>query len=277
MTETLSLSLDSDLKAELDTAARLRGVDPAEVVARALRAWLRPDGLCEQVFQNAPLTGLMEGIYRANTRLSDLRRHGDFGLGTFNDLDGEMVLLDGAFFQLRADGKAYRPAPDSLTPFATVTQFSPFVVETIPGPLDHAGLMDVLGRLLPSGNSLYAIRVDGDFDHVRVRSVPPQPEGRPLVEVAREQPTFDKEHVRGTLAGFWYPHFLEGVNVPGYHLHFLSEDRTWGGHLLACGAREVTVSIQHVPRLAMELPVTLEFMTGTFRSDLGAEIAEAER
>ncbi|WP_413206009.1 acetolactate decarboxylase [Rhodospirillum sp. A1_3_36] len=270
-------ALDPALLAELETTARRRCVDPSQVIAQALRAWLRPDGLCESVFQNAPLTGLMEGVYRANTTLTDLRRHGDFGLGTFNDLDGEMVLLDGDFFQLRADGKAYQPPPETHTPFATVTQFTPFVRETIPGPLDHAKLMEVLAQLLPSENSLYALRIDGDFDHVRVRSVPPQPEGRPLVEVAREQPVFDREQVKGTLAGFWYPHFLEGVNVPGYHLHFLADDRTWGGHLLACGAREVTIAIQHVPRLTMELPITLDFMTGRFRSDLGAEIAEAER
>ncbi len=272
------VTIPADLAGAVAAACRLNRIESQDLVERALRSYLRSDGLCEAVFQNAPLCGLMEGIYRAGTSLRDLLQHGDFGLGTFNDLDGEMVLLDGRFYQLRADGKAYRPDPDCLTPFATVTRFSPFITETVAGPLDYTALRGLLEGLLPSENSLYAVRVDGAFDHVRVRSVPPQPEGRPLVEVAREQTEFTVDSLSGTLAGFWFPSFLEGVNVPGWHLHFLDSERAWGGHLLECGARDLTVSLQHVPRLSMDLPVTLDFMTTRFGTrDLAAEIAEAER
>jgi len=66
-------------------------------------------------------------------RIANLREHGDLGLGTFEELDGEMVILDGKFYQVRCDGSVREVRDDVLTPFAVITRFSADAVVT----LDH--------------------------------------------------------------------------------------------------------------------------------------------
>ncbi len=171
------------------------------------------------LYISAPVNALVEGLYREDTTIADILARGDFGIGTFNDLDGEMVVLDGVVYQLRSDGIAYAVTPETRTPFACVTFFHPYSEEEIDQPLDYPGLLALFDRLLPSKNMLYALRLQGLFDYVRTRSVPRQDAYRPLVEVAREQPEFEFERIEGTLVGYWTPNFMQSVAVPGYHLH----------------------------------------------------------
>jgi hypothetical protein len=149
------------------------------------------------LYVSAPVNALVEGLYRQDTTIADILARGDFGLGTFNDLDGEMVVIDSVVYQLRSDGNAYAVPDETRTPFACVTFFRPYSEEDIDQPLDYPGLLALFDRLLPSKNMLYALRLDGLFDYVRTRSVPRQDAYRPLVEVAREQPEFEFEHYRG--------------------------------------------------------------------------------
>lgn len=229
------------------------------------------------LYISAPVNALVEGLYREDTQISDILAKGDFGLGTFNDLDGEMVVLDGQVYQLRSDGRAYDVAPDTRTPFACVTFFRPYSTEEIDQPLDYAGLLALFDRLLPSKNMIYALRVDGLFDYVRTRSVPRQDSYRPLVDVAREQAEFEFHATEGSMAGFWTPHFMQSVAVPGYHLHFLTADKLHGGHLLECRPRCIRISLQHIARVEMELPMTLDYLTATFERDVAADLEKAEK
>ncbi len=96
--------------------------------------------------------------------------------------------------------------------------------------LPHKAFLEWLEELLPSRNMIYAIRVDGYFEHVKVRSVPKTENYKPLVEVAENQPEFEFNQIKGTIAGFYTPSYLSTVNVPGLHLHFISEDFEHGGH-----------------------------------------------
>ncbi len=228
------------------------------------------------IYLSSPVNALIEGLYTENTTIAEILEHGDFGLGTFNRLDGEMVILDGTVFQMKADGRAYPVSPDEKTPFACVTRFCPDTADDFPEPPGQDLFLLILG-LLPSENMLYAIRVDGMFRRVRARSVPPQDNYRPLAEVAREQPEFEYEDVEGSMIGFYMPHFLQGVGVAGTHLHFVSKDRTVGGHLLSCDPGPVSVSIQHVPRMVLGLPMTLDFLTMETTRDTVKDIEEAER
>ncbi len=234
----------------------------------------RPDG--NSVYLSAPVNALVQGLYEENTSIAEIKLHGDFGLGTFNNLDGEMMLLDGLVYQTRADGLV-RPVEDTvLTPFACVTFFSPDSIEEIDGRLFPQPLNELLDHLIPSENMLYAIRIDGSFRRVTTRSVPKQENYRPLVEVARDQPTFEFSGVEGTLAGFFTPEFMGSLNVPGYHLHFLTADRTGGGHLLECEPEKVRVGLQHVPKLELGLPVTLDYLTADLTEDTRKDLEEAE-
>lgn len=229
------------------------------------------------LYISAPIAALVEGIYREDTTVGHVRAHGDFGIGTFNDLDGEMVVLDGVVYQLRVDGTASVVADAVQTPFACVTRFLGDTEERFERPMTHAELEQRLTALLPSRNLAYAIRVTGRFSHVRVRSVPRTENYRPLAEVARTQAVFDYTDIDGTLVGFWTPSFLSSVHVAGLHLHFLAADRSTGGHLLAADTTDVTIALQHCPAVSLELPLTLDFLTMDPTRDLAADLHAAER
>lgn len=235
-----------------------------------------PENKHNSAYLSAPVNAIIEGIYKEKTTIREILTHGDFGLGTFNRLDGEMVILDGQVYQMKADGKAYPVSLDEQTPFACVTRFHPDTLDEFPAPPGQ-DLLTLVERIIPSQNMLYAVRVDGIFNHVKARSVPPQDNYRPLVEVAREQPEFEYENIRGTMVGFYTPQFLGGVSVPGTHLHFLSHDKTCGGHLLACDPGAIVVGIQHIPQLIMGLPMTVDFLTMGFERDTAKDLEEAER
>ncbi len=234
----------------------------------------KPDSL----YLCAPVNALVEGIYEEKILLREIKKHGDFGLGTFNHLDGEMVLLDGRIFQIRADGQVNEITDDSMqTPFAAVTFYHPLSHEDLAQELPYDSFLDWLGALLPSPNIFYAIRIEGAFSRMRARSVPRQDNYRPLAEVAGEQTLFHWRDIQGTLAGFFTPSFLPSVSVPGLHLHFLSRDLGRGGHMLECVPSEVRVGVQMICHLELSLPRSLDYLTWDFRRDIGADLHKAEK
>ncbi|MCC5789538.1 MAG: acetolactate decarboxylase [Opitutales bacterium] len=229
-----------------------------------------------ELFVSAPLVALLEGIFENPLSLQDLSRHGNFGIGTFNELDGEMIYLDGEYFQVRCDGKAYRPERDNTTPFACVTDFQPTSKDELKGTFDWDAFQKAIERSLPSPNMLYAIRIDGIFSEVKVRSVPKQECPRPLVEIAREQPEFTHHNKRGTMVGFYNPQFIVPINAPGLHLHFIDDERTVGGHLLRCSAIDPVIQIQIIPSMKLGLPINYDYLTADLSGDAGKDIHEAE-
>lgn len=231
----------------------------------------------DTLYLSAPVNALVEGIYRQNTTLGQLKEHGDFGLGTFNDLDGELVLLGGSAFQITSTGEVHRPGDDVLTPFACACFFRELTYEDVDaGFADLETLLALLETTFPSPNMMYAVWVDGDFEFVRTRSVPRQDHYRPLAEVTRGQPTFEMTNLSGTLAGFYTPQFMSSLSVPGVHLHFISQDRLRGGHLLQCRAVRARIGIQILRSLRMDLPVTMDYLTADLSRDSGEELHKAE-
>lgn len=230
------------------------------------------------LFQISTLSALMSGLYDEAMGFGELERHGDLGIGTFNGLDGEMVLLEGQAFQVRADGKIL-PVDDSAgTPFASVTFFDEDQHSELRHVDSYEVLRDTLSGLLPNRNLFYAFRVDGTFEYVKTRSVPGQKKPYPpLSEVTKHQPTFEFRNVRGTLVGFWCPDYVEGINVPGFHLHFISEDRTMGGHLLECRIQEGVAHIDHLKRFTLALPDNRSFSEVSLGGDWAEETDKVER
>ena len=209
----------------------------------------------DTLFQTSTIDALLAGDYDGDMSFGRLKRRGDLGLGTLNGLDGEMVAVDGRFYQVRTDGVAY-PVPDrTRTPYAVVTFFDSDRTLAVDTPTDLDGIHALLDRLAPPGGLPFAIRAEGRFARVKTRSVPRQtPPYRRLAEVVREQVVFDLRDVRGTLVGFWCPAALEGLSVPGYHLHFLTEDRRAGGHVLGCEMTEGELHVDVSPAFHVVLP-----------------------
>lgn len=260
-----SVAIPSDLADELTALSTTLSWSKAEITEKALRQYLAGKKNRNAVYLSAPVNAMMKGIYVEKTTIGDIRRNGDFGLGTFNHLDGEMVMLDGKVYRLSADGLTYDVDDSVKTPFACVTHFIPDTVEEIDGEYDDATFNQLLERLIPSNNMFYAIRIDGFFSHVKVWSVRRQENYTPLSAVADAQPEFEYRDIEGTLAGFYSPRFIKSLNMPGFHLHFLTADRKQGGHLHACSLKGAVIGIQHVPRLIMDLPLTLDYLTADLK------------
>ncbi len=211
------------------------------------------------LFQTSTIDALLEGKYDGDVSFAELRAGGDFGLGTFDALDGEMVALDGDFYQVKADGVAYEVDERLKTPFAVVTFFEPNLCRSLAGPMGYTDLCACLDRIVGDEEVCHAVRVDGLFRYVKTRSVPRQREPYPpLVEVVKHQPTFELRDVRGSLVGFRFPNYAQGLNVPGYHLHFITEDRRTGGHLLECQIAHGELRVDHEADLRLELPTGID-------------------
>lgn len=225
-------------------------------------------------YLSAPINALLDGLYEGTATVAEILAEGDLGLGTFEDLDGEMVVLDGRAWQVDNSGQAREVGPEARTPFACVAPFRADTLDEVP---PGTGIEAAIAGLIPSPNMLYAIRIEGRFEALRVRSVPRQEAYTPLVEVARQQATFDFAGVTGTLCGFWTPAFLHSVAVPGCHLHFLDAARQRGGHLLSGRILEGSIALMHLPRLNMALPMTLDFLTAGLGRDSEAELNVIEK
>lgn len=218
------------------------------------------------VYQWSTIQALMEGIYEGPTSLGEVKQHGDMGIGTFNQLDGELVMDQGVVYQVLHTGEVRQP-PDSLhTPFAVAHHFTPDLQFDVQEPIHSMeALKQWLDARLPSLNSPYGVRIRGQFAYVKTRSVPaaerPYP---PLVEMAKRQNLFERDNLTGVLVGYRLPNYLGQVNVPGYHLHFLSDDHQFGGHLLELRFQGLTVEVDRLTSLHLELPDNRDFLGADF-------------
>jgi acetolactate decarboxylase len=206
------------------------------------------------IFQVSTWNALKQGMYDGEITFRELKKHGDFGIGTLNGLDGEMVALNHEFFQIKADGRVYSITDDKKAPFAVVTFFKPEKKLTLPRVSNMKELHETLDRMLTSSQKPGAIKIDGDFKYVKVRSVPRQEKPYPGIEEAlKHQTYFELNNVRGTLVGFRFPGYFDGVNVPGYHFHFITADKKAGGHALDCSTAGANVEVALISSLTVRL------------------------
>lgn len=237
-----------------------------------------PQGRPGTLYQVSTLQALMDGAYEGVVPCGALRRHGDLGIGTFDGLDGEMVVLDGRVYQVRADGKVLAVPDDWKTPFATVALFRPDRQVALSGVPDMAALAQQLDRHLSTRNIFHIARVDGRFAYVKARSVPGQtPPYRPLVEVTRTQSVFEFHEIEGTLIALRCPEYAKGINMGGWHMHFLSRDLRQGGHVLEVQLREATAGIAHLHRFEMVLPEHGRFVEADLTRITAEEIHQVEQ
>lgn len=160
-----------------------------------------------------------------------------------------------SFTRRRADGSVRPVAPDERTPFAVVTRFRPDARATVDSPCDQAALLATLDTLVPDPGLCCAVRIDGFFESVHARSVPRQQRPYPpFSEVVTRQVEFEFSALQGSIVGFRFPDFVQGLNVPGYHLHFIADDRSAGGHVLGCRLSAGDLQVDHSSDLHLELP-----------------------
>ncbi|MCL4144247.1 UNVERIFIED_CONTAM: hypothetical protein GTU68_061646 [Idotea baltica] len=210
--------------------------------------------------------------------LGELTEHGDFGIGTFNALDGEMVVVDGGFYQVKTDGVSYQASADAKTPFAVLTHFQADTSFALSGKMDFDALLSYLDKAIRTENLFYAIRIDGEFKGLKTRSVRAQAKPyRPLGEVIDEQVIFPFEVTEGSMVGFRFPEYTKEINVPGYHLHYLDDARKKGGHVLAMEEVTAMVSIDFIPNLYLALPESGDFHSLDLNKDRTDDLDKVEK
>lgn len=231
------------------------------------------------LFQASTIGALLDGAFEGDLSFAELAGHGDLGLGTLNHLDGEMIAIDGEFFRADVDGNVNPIAPEERTPFAVVTSFEPTVEERLADEeIAHEELLARLDKLVPAASSSCAIRLDGRFDLVRARSVPRQePPYRPLTEVVADQHVFELRDIEGSMIGFRFPTYVEGIEVAGYHLHFISADRSRGGHVLDSCSRELRARLDPSDDLHVELPPQIDLADPKLAAQTHAAVELVER
>ena len=230
------------------------------------------------LYQVSTIRALQEGAYDGQVTCGELLRHGDLGIGTFEALDGEMVVLDGRVYQAPAQGPVRPALASQKAPFAEVTFFRPDRPAARIAADNFSDLEKRLDACLPSKNLFYAVRIDATFRHVKTRSVPRQKEPYPrLVEAAKLQSVFEFHDIAGTVVGFYCPDYASGVSVPGWHLHFLTADRTGGGHVLDLAGANLSAKIQTLRQVHMILPSGGRFFQASMTGDASKELEKVEK
>ncbi len=229
----------------------------------------------DTVYQVSTIDALLNGCYDGSISVDVLKKHGDTGIGTFNCLDGEMLLLDRVFYKIRSDGTVVVADDSDTTPFCAITYFEnkrAFELKT------GTKTADLTPALLGSPNYFYAIRITGKFKSLKARSVPKQSKPYPpLTDVVKSQPVFSFENIEGTAVGFYSPPFVKGVNVPGFHLHFISSDRTRGGHILDFEIEKANMQVDETHGLFMKLPDDAAFGKTDLGQDKEKDLKKVEK
>lgn len=213
-----------------------------------------------QIFQTSLISSLVQGVYEDEMTVGELLGHGSFGIGTFNRLDGEMIILDGACYRLRVDGTVTQADLDDRTPYAVVTNFVPTLRREVEGPLTRAQISRVIDDMLPSSNYMYALRISGSFNWTTTRTVERQARPyRPMVEATANEEVIRLEHVTGIMAGFRTPLYEQGISVAGCHVHLVDDEHAHGGHLVDFDVDRALIEICICTDLQLRLPLTEEF------------------
>ena len=249
------------------------GETPTHVISAALAEALDLDH--HTIYQVSTSGALVEGVYQGCVRIADILRHGDFGLGTFDGLDGEGILLDGTCWQASSNGSVHQASPEAKAPFWVVTHFQPDQVHTFTGVRNWADLTSRIDDLRPSANVFTAIRIRGHFKQINYRVACKSDPGTDLVSATSHQAEFNMQQMDCSLVGFWTPTFARTINVPGYHLHLLSDDHAHGGHVLDLEADVLTVELHTENQLVLALPDTPAFLEADLSGDPSASLAQA--
>jgi acetolactate decarboxylase len=270
----LSCDVSQSLMNALQTRAQRTGEPLDHIVMRALADHLEVQHAT--LFQVSTSGALVEGISQGVVTVGELKRHGDLGLGTFADLDGEMVVVDGHFWRVPGVGAIREAADSDLAPFAVVTSFHPERSLELASVVSIEDLLRQLDLLRNSNNLFFAARIDGRFSRMHTRAVCKKA-GASLVAAAANQAEFEFHEVAGTIVGFWTPEYARTVNIAGWHLHFLSEDRSGGGHVLDVAGRRLKAQVQHLDDFRMAIPESPEFLKADLTLDPGKALDKAER
>ncbi|MGX7051972.1 acetolactate decarboxylase [Leuconostoc palmae] len=207
------------------------------------------------LYEHGTLAMLMGKQMQGTITVKDLLTHGDTGIGTLDGLNGEVIILNGEVYQAQSDGRVNLITDESVVmPFASVhfdkptstLNFSEVTANTLSQQLRDEKLANVFA----------AVKFHGDFTKIHVRIAPKQNKPYPsLLEVASNQPEFEAKQISGTIMGYFAPQIFNGPTAAGWHLHFLSDDKKFAGHMLDFEAENISGTLQIFDSFIQHLPI----------------------
>ncbi|AMB99772.1 hypothetical protein AWM75_07255 [Aerococcus urinaehominis] len=233
------------------------------------------------LFQHNTLGALMEGLFAGTLSMKELLEFGNLGIGTLDDFDGELIILDGIGYQCRTNGDVIKLSGDELVPYAAVADFDLGKAKHMQtsSVLSDKTIKLILPEMFASKNLFHAVMIKGTFTDVTVRAVPKQDRPYPrLIEASQNQALFSEATTQGTVMGFYTPEIFANVAAPGFHLHFISDDRQFGGHLFDFNLTDGEIFWQHQDAFLQNFPTQdSDFLDQDISlANLSDEIAEAE-
>lgn len=272
---TLTCEISQSLWTALQRKSEETGENLSHLVSRALADTLQVEH--GTLFQVSTAGAIVEGLFGGVVSVGTLREHGDFGLGTFVDLDGEMIVLDGEVYQMRSDGTIRIPDDREQVPFAIVTRFTPDETVALPAFASFKEFAADLDARRGTDNLFFALRISGRFSRLHVRIACKADEHENLVAATSHQAEFKYTDIDGTMLGYWTPEFAKGFGIPGWHLHFISDDRQHGGHVLDCAGDGLKAAFEHIDDFRVAIPETAAFLAADLTRDTTADLDKAER
>lgn len=211
-----------------------------------------------KLFQYNTLGALMAGLYGGSFTVGELLEHGDLGIGTLDSIDGELIILDGKAYQAKGSGslpEVVEVPAEATVPYAAIVPHQAEVIFRQRFEMTGQELEKRIESYYDGENLFRSIKIHGDFSRIHVRMIPKSTDERKFAEVAVSQPEYSADNVSGTIVGFWTPEIFHGVSVAGYHLHFISDDLTFGGHVMDYVIKEGIVELGAVDQLDQRFPV----------------------
>lgn len=234
------------------------------------------------IYQVSTLQALALGYTRPVATVEELLEHGDTGLGTFEDVDGEMIVLDGVCYQAKPDGSIVQTKESDGVPFAVAG----FLNNNSCFKMEEMTCLEAIKTALTirideafSLNSIHIARIDGCFESIHARAGAPYHSQHVSLKdiLSKTQKDFSFEKVRGTLVCVYFPDYMDGINAAGWHMHFLSEDRKLGGHVFEAVMSSGECILQKMDRIEIQLPREAAFDTYCLKEASNDEIAEVEQ
>ncbi|GAA4790444.1 hypothetical protein GCM10023231_17930 [Olivibacter ginsenosidimutans] len=232
-----------------------------------------------RLYQYGVADAFVGGLYKGVLPLKEVKLKGDFGLGAPDMLDGELTILDGNVYQTKATGKTIEPENGFKTPMSFVTFFKADTTLKIGTPISENALLKLINGLLSNKNSVYAIKISGVFEHVKTRAFPPieKKPFPPITTIFDRQHFFTYSETKGTLVGFYFPEYLNGINSKGFHFHFLSVDKQQGGHVLDFRGKTLKIELAEQKNFELEIPQDDAFRNFTFETKRNEALERVEQ
>ncbi|MCF0248247.1 MAG: acetolactate decarboxylase [Synergistes sp.] len=215
------------------------------------------------LYQISTIQAIAAGDFYGSMTVEDFLRCGDIAIGIFDGANGELIVLDGVCYRVAGDGSIEIPSLNEKLPFASVTFFDKDIKRDFGTPITFEELKNELNNIVVENgvNMFYAVKIKGNFSDMKTRSELAQKEPYKTFEevLKTDQRFFEYKDIKGTLVGFYCPPYASGVNVTGWHFHFLSDTKDKGGHVFDFTMSKGELELDKTAAFYMILPDTKYF------------------